>query len=151
LERFAQDLAHVLPVLEYEWARLRARQVIEEGVIEEGVDPGSSGGALVAGAGLVSAPFDLRGLLDEIDRLARSRAPVWLFASRARPARGRFQRVIFPHGRTIVEAEVDDGLFEMLSEALRDREFDTSRFGDAAAALRSAGLLADSVRAGGNA
>jgi hypothetical protein len=124
------------PVLDYEWARFRARQVIEDGV-----DPSSSAGSLVAGAALVWAPFDLVGLLEEIERISRSQAPSWLYAARARPAPGELRRVIFPSGRKIIEADVDAELYAALAEGLLKPALPAAHWGAAAEMLRSAGLL----------
>ena len=134
LPQFDANLWFTRPVLAYEWGRWVARMAIEEAW-----DPQASSGALVAGTTLVFAPFDLPALLREVERVQRPKAPPWVMARRGRPGRGEFRRVIFPHARKIVEADVDATLFRALEAGLHAPSF--SDFGSAERALRESGLL----------
>jgi len=114
--KWQNDADWIVPVLEYEWARLHAGRVARGW---KSLIP--THGLLPDGLYIVCANYDLQALLSDLDRMMAASVPDEVYRWRAVPGSGRFRVAVYPHGGQIAEVELDDQLLGILEQARAGR------------------------------
>jgi hypothetical protein len=105
---WANDAQWIVPLLEYEWARLHAGRVAngwKSRIPTKGLLPGC--------LHVVHADYDLRALLSDLDRMIAASVPDEVYRWRSIPGRGSFHVAVYPLGDQIGELELDESMVEI--------------------------------------
>lgn len=124
----------IQPILEYEWARWHIDRILQ------GWSPlVPARGRFGPGTLFISAEYDLKAMLSEIDRMVSAWVPAEVYRWRAVPGEGEFHVAIFGRDDSVAEVELDRVTITLLREIEREPHFPIES--DLEAALIDIGLL----------